>query len=510
MPRLLPALLLLFAAACATPRPATEPAGPAAATTTQRPEDRLTQAELAAHLRFLASDELMGRKAGTPGNDAAARYIAERFRALGLPPAPGTDDYLQRIPFLRIDPPAEAHLEAFGQTFQQGRQMVLLAGEAPTAAEGPLLYVGYGLDAADYAQAPEGSYIAVALAGRPDNPSPQAAFQSTGAKRGLAAEQGATALVELYNAAFPWRNLVAFLGGSRFGLDDGAGPSADLPHAWLDNAGDVLTAPAQQPGQQGTLRSSGLRRETVYSSNVAALLPGSDPTLRDEYVVLTAHFDHVGAGMRNGAGATPADSIFNGARDNAMGTTAVLGAAQALSQQPPRRSVLFLALTAEEDGLLGSQYYVSHPLVPLAQTVYTLNIDGAGYSDTTIVTVIGLGRTGADPLLQQAAGAYGLSAIADPAPEQNLFDRSDNVSFARKGVPAPTFSPGFRSFSDPGVANFYHRPTDEADDTFDFGYLHRFVQAYTYAARLIANADEAPFWVPGDPYEAAGKSLYGR
>ena len=142
----------------------------------------------------------------------------------------------------------------------------------------------------------------------------------------------------------------------------------------------------------------------------------------------------------------PSDSIFNGARDNAMGVTAILEAAKALSQQRPNRSVLVLAFTGEEIGLLGSKYYAEHPLVPLKQTIFDLDTDGAGYSDTTIVSVIGLERTGAKAEIEAGAKAFGLGVFAEPAPEQGLFDRSDNVNFAIKGVPAPDFSPGFKAF----------------------------------------------------------------
>lgn len=310
----------------------------------------MTEAALAAELRFLASDELRGRKAGTPWNDVAARYIAEQFRAAGLEPAPGTDDFYQSVPLPR-----------------------------------PL----------------------------------------------------------------------------------------------------------------GT------------SENVAGVLQGSDPDLRDEYIVLMAHFDHVGTGMEAGPGASTADSIFNGARDNGMGVVAVMAAAKALAERPPARSVLFLAVTAEEEGMVGSLYFAEHPLIPLSKVVYALNIDGAGFSDTTVVTMIGLGRTSADSLIRKAAARYRLEVIPDPAPEEHLFDRSDNVSLARKGIPAPTLSPGFHDFSDAGVADYYHRPSDEAGDDFDYAYLLRFAQAYTHAARLIADSPTRPVWKAGDPYEPAARALYG-
>jgi Zn-dependent M28 family amino/carboxypeptidase len=170
---------------------------------------------------------------------------------------------------------------------------------------------------------------------------------------------------------------------------------------------------------------------------------------------------------------------------------------------------LLLACTGEEVGLLGSRYYAEHPLVPLNKTVFNLNIDGAGYNDTSIVTVIGLERTTAERDILDACKPFGLTAIQDPAPEQNLFDRSDNVSFARKGIPAPTFSPGFRAFDD-AINKFYHQAADQADEQFDFAYFHRFVKAFIHAARRIADNPSSPQWKSGDKYESIGKKLYGK
>jgi Zn-dependent M28 family amino/carboxypeptidase len=167
-----------------------------------------------------------------------------------------------------------------------------------------------------------------------------------------------------------------------------------------------------------------------------------------------------------------------------------------------------LALTGEEVGLLGSSYYAEHPLVPLKQTIFNLNTDGAGYNDTTIISVIGLERTGAKAEIEAAATAFGLGVFAEPAPEQGLFDRSDNVNFAAKGIPAPTFTPGFKSF-DEAIGKYYHQAIDNPE-SLDFAYVHRFCQAYAHAARLIANRLTRPQWSAGDKYESAGKALYGQ
>lgn len=289
--------------------------------------------------------------------------------------------------------------------------------------------------------------------------------------------------------------------------DEAAGDDA-LIYGWIKNIGqeEVFARLREGENVEVGLSSSGFGKEAIRARNVVGIVEGSDPALRDEYVLLTAHYDHVGVGRQGGGPFTEQDSIFNGARDNAMGTVALLTAARALAQQPPRRSVIILAVTGEELGLLGSNYYADHPLVPLDQTVFNLNTDGAGYNNTEYVSVVGFGRTGTDAAIEAAAAAAGLEVFPNPAPEQNLFDRSDNVAFAKKGVPALTFSPGFTAF-DETISKYYHQVADEADAV-DMGYLLQYCRAYAHLARLIADADERPQWKAGDKYEAAGKELY--
>ncbi|MDO1450166.1 M28 family peptidase [Rhodocytophaga aerolata] len=177
-----------------------------------------------------------------------------------------------------------------------------------------------------------------------------------------------------------------------------------------------------------------------------------------------------------------------------------------MSKYPTKRSALFILFTGEEVGLLGSKWYVDHPLVPLDKMVFCLNSDNRGYTDTSLITVVGLGLTTADESLNQAAIPFGLKVIDDPAPEQNLFDRSDNLHFAQKGIPAPTISMGFTSFNEE-IKKYYHQAADNPN-TLDYEYLFKFFQAYVLAGRKIANDSKTPFWKPGDKYEAAGKKLY--
>ncbi|RZV58890.1 MAG: M28 family peptidase, partial [Flavobacteriaceae bacterium] len=170
------------------------------------------------------------------------------------------------------------------------------------------------------------------------------------------------------------------------------------------------------------------------------------------------------------------------------------------------RSALFILFTGEEKGLLGSNYYVENPVLPLNQMVYCFNSDNGGYNDTSLATIVGLTRTTAEKNITNAASKFGLTAIEDPAKEQGLFDRSDNVNFAKKGIPAPTFSLGFTAFNG-DVTKYYHRPGDEAN-TLDYDYLLKFFRAYVLSGRNIANDMATPTWVSGDKYEAASKTLY--
>ncbi|MFT5764204.1 MAG: Zn-dependent M28 family amino/carboxypeptidase [Saprospiraceae bacterium] len=178
-----------------------------------------------------------------------------------------------------------------------------------------------------------------------------------------------------------------------------------------------------------------------------------------------------------------------------------------MATNPTKRSVIFVAFTGEEMGLLGSAYYADHPLIPLNQTVLNLNTDGAGYDDKTAYSVIGYDRVGLVAEFEKAAAEFGLTVIADPAPDQNLFDRSDNVNFAVKGIPAPTISPGTTGFSEE-ITKHYHQVSDNPD-TIDYDYLLIYCKVYAYLSRLIGDKAETPRWKAGDKYESAGKMLYG-
>ena len=475
------------------------------------PEFSLTRAETEAHIRFLAADELMGRRTGEPGNLVAARYIAEQFRLLGLKKAAGLADYYQPVPLLSVKPVASGMLVTGKDTLMAGKQLVVIAGPK-TDLTAPVVYAGYGLTEGEdgYRGQDVRGKIVVTQVGSPDAKSPREMIAVMQTKRKLAADKGAAGLIELVTGAgLPWGMASRYFGGESLSLLPNGEDMTKTPllHLWADNGKNQL-ASLKEAGQSVTIRATGRPQTVVNAVNVVGVIEGTDPKLKDEYVLLTAHFDHIGTTHTGGTAPAGTDTIFNGARDNAMGTVALLDAAKALQAKPPKRSVIIVALTGEEVGLLGSRYYAEHPLVPLKQTIFDMNIDGAGYNDTTLVSVIGLERTGAKAEIDQACKAFGMTTFNDPSPEQGLFDRSDNVSFAAKGVPAPTFAPGFKAF-DEEIQRNYHKVSDNPD-TINFAYLLKFCQAYAYAARLIADKATRPQWSAGDKYEAVGQALYGR
>lgn len=471
------------------------------------PEDQLRHEDVAAHLRFLASDELMGRMTGTPWIQVAARYLAEQFRASGLHAFPQAKGYFQLVPLLRRTPPTGGHIVFLGDTLMQAKKMVLRNG-GPLNWNGRFVFVGYGLvDSAkridDYRGLDVRGNIAVARFGAEDNKNLYASFTDIAEKkRKIAAERGAIALIEFYRGAFQWRSIASYFAQPTFESESGGNSS---PHLLVEDTLSALVAKAEvQSGGSIELRTEGFREEQVHARNVIGLIKGSDLKLRDEYVLLTAHYDHVGTGKSDGASS---DTIFNGARDNGMGTVALLAAARSFAANPPKRSVIVAAVTSEEIGLFGSRHLAANSPVPLEKIVFDLNCDGAGFDDTTIVTVVGLERTTAQSAIKQGAQRYGLRAIPDPVPEQNLFNRSDNVSFASQGIPAPTFSPGFHQFGEE-ILKYYHKTSDQADDHFNFSYFLKFCKAFVHSARVIGDMKEKPFWKPGDPYEKAGTKLY--
>jgi hypothetical protein len=415
------------------------------------------------------------------------------------------------VPFKNVTPSSAGTIRIGDSTLSILKDFIAIEGNGCNLKGLEVVFANNGwVDAEtnDYKDLDVKGKIVVISLGSPKTKTPWESIEASEAKTKFAEERGAAAIIEIFTAKIPWKGIAGYFSSTRLQLDmkkEGEAKST-IPHIWLNGSRSTLLS--RDKVSKIDVEVSDKNEKPVFSYNVAGVLEGTDPTLKNEYIVLSAHYDHVGTGKNGGSAYTPEDSIFNGARDNAFGTTAVLFAAKCLTDVKPKRSILFLGFTGEEVGLLGSKFYAENPLVPLKQCVYNLNCDGAGYTDTTILTMFGLVRTDCEGEIRAGAGAFGLKVIDDPAPEQNLFDRSDNVSFAIKGIPAPTFSPGFTAFDD-AMFKFYHQASDNPE-SISFGYLHKYSQAYAHTARLIANRKTQPKWMANDKYEPAYKVLYGK
>ncbi|PHS68008.1 MAG: aminopeptidase [Flavobacterium sp.] len=465
-------------------------------------ENTVSKNQIEGHIYFLTDDLLKGRETGTPENKIAASYLANTLRSYGVQPNPKTGTYYQVVTLKKTSPPKNVTLSINHKKYDDK----VTVNAAKTDYMGEAVFLGYGLEE-DYKGKNVKGKIIILNGGNTEDQSIRFAYGLRKDKEKIALENGVIGIIEFMKAPDNiWGFIEHNFNGDRLEVESKNEESKNetgIPYVWIqDKDGSLSTEVASIKKINTTLKMDDQSTEPVLSQNVIGIIEGSDPKLKNEYIIYSAHYDHVGIGTPDKTG----DSIYNGARDNAIGTTTVLSMAQNLAKYPTKRSALFILFTGEEKGLLGSQFYVENPVLPLNQMVYCFNSDNGGYNDTSLATIIGLDRTTASKNIKDAVATFGLKAIEDPAPEQGLFDRSDNVHFAKKGIPAPTFSLGFTSF-DGEVTKYYHQAGDEAD-TLDFDYLFKFFKAYVLSGRNIANDPKAPFWVADDKYEEIGKELY--
>ncbi len=537
---LLPTALSLLCAA--------SPLGPGVAAA----ESRITEDVLRAHVRFLASDLLEGRAPATRGDALAEAYIASQFEALGLRPA-GTDGFRQPFELLGVrGQPQTLVFTAQGRTLSVSVPTEAVAGAGDGAEESRLdgaevVFVGYGIQAPEYrwddfkGMDVRGKVLLVMNNDPSDDP---ALFAGTTRlyygrwtyKMEMAQRQGAAGVVLIHtspSAGYPWQVVQTTFGGEQFFLPSpGLGPPL---RAWATEEAcrrlvalggkdlDVLRQSAErrtfQPVPLGVFLSTAFHNTVrrAQSANVLGLLPGSDPKRSGELVVYTAHHDHLG--VRQGA-APGEDAIYNGAVDDAGGVAQLLAVAQAFASLPkrPARSILFAAVAAEEKGLLGSEYLVRHPPVPLGRIAVDINLDGFQiFGATRDVSVLGLGKTNLDMTLAALARTQGRVLVKDEFPDKGYFYRSDQFSFARAGVPALYFSAGTDVVGQPAgwgraqheawVATRYHQPSDEISPDWKLGGAVQDARLYFLLGEAVAQAPGLPTWVKGDEFEAAGKTV---
>jgi peptidase M28-like protein len=515
---------------------------------------------LHAHMSFLADDQLEGRGTGTRGQEVAARYVAAQFEAFGLTPAGLDRTFYQQVPLREITADPERSQLA---VVRDGKATPLVWGDGfimrgnendPDASvEAPVVFVGYGVVAPDrnsddYAGIDAHGKIVATLYGAPASfpAAERAHWASAREKRRQAQLHGAVGMVTLATPDFqkilPWSRMVI---GARFPAMQWIGPSGTIsdafpqlkvnaslsaaesqnifdgaPRTWQQVLDDARNDKLRPFALAVSLRMRAVSRlREIRSPNVAAILPGSDPKLRDEYVVFTAHTDHLGIGP-----AINGDTIYNGALDNASGVAALLELARMFAALPkrPARSLLFVGVTAEEKGMLGSDYFAHFPTVPIASIAANINIDGMSllykFRD---ITPLGAEHSSLGPLIERDARRLGLVVSPDPNPEQVYFIRSDQYSFVRQGIPSVFLTEGEQA-RDPNVngrelqqkwtATRYHSPSDDMSQPLDWDAAVEFVQIDFLVGFDVANQPDRPTWNKNDFFgttfaarQAAGK-----
>jgi Zn-dependent M28 family amino/carboxypeptidase len=512
------------------------------------------------HVKALASDAFEGRAPGTTGEEKTVAYLVDAFRTLGLKPGNPDGTFVQKVPLVGITPTAApltirgGSAGAAPATLRWRDDVVAWTRRvtdevAVDASE--LVFVGYGVEAPEFGW---DDYKGVDVAGKtlvmlvndppvPDPTTPTALDPKTFGGRAMTyygrwtykyeigAKKKAAAVLLVHEtgpAGYPFA-VVQGMGGEQFTfVTPGKNMDRAAIEGWitLDQARALLTRAGQDfdrlkaqattraftPVPLGLTASMTIRNtlRRVDSQNVVARLEGSDPATKDEHVVFTAHWDHFGVGEP-----VAGDRIYNGAKDNATGTAALLETARAFTRlaKPPRRSILFLAVTAEERGLLGSEYYATQPLYPLAKTLADINMDALNVNGRTKdLTVIGLGASELDDYAWAAAREQGRVLKPDAEPEKGFYYRSDHFNFAKLGVPALTVDEGTEFIGKPAgfseqvrakwTADVYHKPSDEVTSDWDLSGLAEDVQLLFAVGYRVAEADRFPAWAPGHEFKA--------
>jgi Zn-dependent M28 family amino/carboxypeptidase len=520
------------------------PAGSVAASTQTENPSKIRAGAIRAHLEFLASDLMEGREAGTRGYDLAANYVASMYQQIGLQPA-GTNGFMQPVPLRSsVLVPKSVTLTVQGaggiRTFTDADHVAARPSstEADQSLEAECVFAGFGVVSPehkrdDYAGLDVRGKFVVVLGGPPPGlPSEVAGhLGSTAEQRSRAAERGALGVFIVYTPAlearWPFVRLASVYAQPQmewfdpsiprtpgddlrvFALIDETASAALFERAPRSLQAVMKEARTRAPrGFELKTRAKFTRRSQhseATSANVVGMLPGSDPTVSNEVIAFTSHLDHVGIGEPiNG------DRIYNGALDNAAGIAAMLEVARVLADQPQklRRSVLFIAVTAEEKGLIGSDYFASKPTVPRERLVGVINLDGA-MPFYQLVDVIGYGADSSTlgASLKDAAASLGITVSPDLEPGQQFFTRSDHYPFVRRGIPgifliagnaAPPDGKNARQINESWSQQHLHQPSDDLNQPFDYGHMVQWAELFRRWTERTANADERPLWYAND------------
>ena len=517
------------------------------------------------HIKVLASDQYEGRGPGTHGEDLSINYIADHFKKIGLAPGNTDGTYFQKVPLVGIATQQDAEMKVK----TPGKEMKLRFSEdfvarsvrvtEKTGFDADMVFVGYGVVAPeygwdDYKGMDVRGKVLLMLVNDPAVPDPKnpakldpkmfkgRAMTYYGRwtyKYEIAAEKGAAGIFVVHEwdnktnsgpAGYPWEVARGMMTVENFDLvaKDNNMSRVNV-EGWIRDTRtkEIFTAAGLnfEAMKKGATRKDfkpvdlkahaklELSQKTrfINSHNVVAKLEGSDPKLKDEYVIYTAHWDHLGIGLPNDKG----DKIYNGALDNASGCAGLIEMARAFKAlpQPPRRSTLFVSVTAEEKGLIGSKYYAENPIYPLEKTAANINMDGLNqWGPTRDFTVVGLGNSTLDDVLQKAAAEKKRVLRPDAEPEKGFYYRSDHFNFAKVGVPALDPNDGIDFIGKPAgwgqkkrdeyTEHDYHKPSDEIKPDWDFSGAVEDLRLLMTVGYRVANSDKYPEWKAGTEFKA--------
>jgi Zn-dependent M28 family amino/carboxypeptidase len=517
-----------------------------------------------AHTKVLASDEFEGRGPGTKGEELTVNYLVEQFKKIGLKPGNTDGSYVQNVPLVGItadgaplvirDGAGAEHRLKWADDLVAWTKHV---ADGAAIENSEMVFVGYGVvapefDWDDYKGVDVKGKTIVMLINDPPVPDPGNASQLDPKTFGgramtyygrwtykyeIGAEKGAAGVLIIHEtepAGYPFEVLQGGNLGEKLDLitpDKNMGRAAIEGWITVDQGRHILKMAGQdfdalkkqaatrefKPVPLGLTASISLRNKlrTMASQNVVAKLEGRDPQLKNEYVIYSAHWDHLGVGP-----AVNGDRIYNGAVDNAVGTAGIVEIARAFTKlpAPPKRSVLFLAVTAEEQGLLGSQYYSVQPIYPLSKTAAAVNLDTLNvHGRTKDMTLVGYGASDLDDYARDAAGEQGRVLRPDPEPEKGFYYRSDHFNFAKQGVPAldpdegvdfvgkpPEYSIKVRSDY---TEDDYHKPSDVVRPDWDMSGAREDLKVFFAVGYRVAEADKLPEWKPGNEFRAKREAM---
>jgi Zn-dependent M28 family amino/carboxypeptidase len=521
----------------------------------------ITAESMLSHVRTLSSDAYEGRAPGTPGEDSTVAYLTAQFKSLGLAPGNPDGSYVQNVEMIGYTATSTAAMRISNTPVPMRPTVDYIAVSRHDTANvdvvnSDIVFVGYGVEAPEYGWDDykgidvRGKTVLIMVGDPPVKDAMDSTRLDSAVFRGKAmtyygrwtykyekaSEKGAAAAIIIHQtgpAGYPWEVVSGSWGAENLDIPSASASSRVPVEGWITEAKAREIFAASGRNFDGVAAHAATREFTalpifgtatwrvkntirrIQSRNVVAKLEGSDPALKDEYVVYSAHWDHFG---RNPA--LQGDQIMNGALDNASGVAQMLEIAKAFTTlpTPPKRSMLFLAVTAEEAGLLGAKYYAQHPLYPLSKTLANINIDGANqWGRTSDVVVIGLGNSTLDDVLDSVVTASGRTIVADPESEKGFFYRSDHFEFAKEGVPALYADAGVNYAGKPDgwglqkraeyTANDYHKVTDEVKPDWDLSGAVEDGQMLFEVGYRVAQSSVWPTWKPGTEFKAKREAM---